>query len=139
MKQSILLILLLPACTIRPLEITHAGGGITRSLGGSLLTKSQQSTASYIGADGTSMSYSETGKDEVTGARALMQSYAGVKIAGFLRDSTIAKDKGDVAVAKKEIQSGTEKAAIAADVEKTKITAETAETAIESGVPIGGQ
>ena len=136
MKTSLIFIIFLNSCNIRPFEVTSARGTITKSLGMSVLTKSTKSLASITSPNGSSISYQEEGKDEVSGAKTLINSYAGIKVASFLKDTTIAKDNNAASVSRADIRSEVSKADIAAGVDKAKLATEVQKEAINSGVEV---
>lgn len=127
-------IILLPNCNIRPFTYTSVKGNTTKSLGMSVLTKAQQSVASITSPDGETISFSETGKDETTGAISIARTYGTIKVADFLKQRENAKTNASASVEKASIKSQTDQAAIAADVEKARTAAEVQKEAIGAGV-----
>ena len=118
------LLLFITSCNVRPFSSVRADGTTIYSLGGSVLTKSKISYASITLPDGSKMEYNETGKDEVAGPAMLAKTWAGVKVAEFIKDTTVSKDVTEASVAKAQIKSTTDSQAISAGVKKAKIAAE---------------
>jgi len=107
----------LTSCTVKPFTVTSAATAtaparVVRSLGGSILTKAGQETASMTLPDGTQMSYSVKKKTEVSVPNAYI---AGQVIEGV----------ADIAAGVSNTSTAAEvsKAGIAADVSKTQIEA----------------
>lgn len=92
------------ACTVKPFTVTTGKGSTYRSLGGSIMTKSKTELASMTLPDGTTMSYSTTGKNEVSVPNAVIAG----SVAETLSGDWLASDT----------------AATAAEVSKTQITAD---------------
>lgn len=92
------------ACTVKPFAVTTTKGSTYRSLGGSIMTKAKTELASMTLPDGTTMSYSTTGKNEVSVPNAVIAG----SVAETLSGDWLASDT----------------AATAAEVSKTQITAD---------------
>lgn len=96
MKTILLLSLLcLTSCTLHPLIYTNPQGANIVSLGGSVMTKSKTESASLTLADGTTMSYSTTGKNETTVPTAIIAG----SVATSLADTQAVTDQADTAAA----------------------------------------
>lgn len=95
------LMLCVTSCTLHPVIYKGRDGAHVVSLGGSVMTKSKTETASLSLPDGTTMSYSTTGKNETSVPNALIA--------------------GSVATSLADTQAVTDQAASAAAVKTTKI------------------
>lgn len=107
-----LCLLLLSSCTINPTLYTDAKGRDVVTLGGSILTKVKAESASIARPDGTTLSFTRSGKNEV--------SVPNAYIAG-----QVAEGLADIAagVSSTSIAAEVSKAGMAADVSKTQIEA----------------
>jgi hypothetical protein len=106
------LVLLLCSCTVNPTVMTLKNGRELVTLGGSVGTKADYETATITRPDGTVLSYSRHGKDEVAIPRAYMQARLGEalgRVAG--------------SVTKHAATNETRRVLGAQDVEKVRITA----------------
>lgn len=92
------------ACTVKPFTVTTTKGSTYRSLGGSIMTKAKTEIAAMTLPDGTTMSYSTTGKNEVSVPNAVVAG----SVAETLSGDWLASDT----------------AATAAEVSKTQIAAD---------------
>ena len=113
MKQIILLLLALPACTVHP--FIRSGPDVV-SLGGSIFTKSSSERASYSGPLG-SLTYSTTGKDE-TVIPGKIANYYGIKAAANAATSMLRTTESTKRVlGEQEVsKTATNKAAASADL-----------------------
>lgn len=104
MKPIVIILsaLALCACTVHPFTYRDASRDIA-SLGGSIMTKSKTESATLTKPDGTTMSYTSNGKNEVSVPNNMIAAGLATDLAG--------------------IQAGVTNTSTAADVSKAKISA----------------
>lgn len=106
---------MLASCTMNPTLYKDAKGRDVVTLGGSLLTKVKAESASITRPDGTVLTYTRSGKNEVSVPNAYIAGQVAESLAGIAAEVTNVKTAADVS-----------KVGIAADVSKTKIEADKA-------------
>lgn len=107
-----LLLIMHSACTINPTLYTDAKGRDVVTLGGSLLTKVKAESASITRPDGTTLSFTRSGKNEVSVPNAYIAGQVAEGLADIAAGVSNVKTAADVS-----------KAGIAADVTKSQIEA----------------
>lgn len=88
------------SCTVHPI-VTESAGKVTVSMGGSILTSTVSEIAQVTTRDGTTVTYSITGKDETAVPKTLIISRGGValaKAAGAAKNSAVLPAIGGAAV-----------------------------------------
>ena len=88
MKLAILILIpLLPCCSVNPFVTTTKSGTEIASLGGSFFSKSKAEMGEIVKADGTRISYAKTGKNEVSGVTSSIASWAMGQAAQAVSDN----------------------------------------------------
>lgn len=116
------------SCTINPIVYTDAKGRDAAWLGGSVGTKADYETASITRPDGTVITHSRHGKDEVAIPRAYMQARLGEalgRVAGSVTKNA-ANNATRQALSKDAVESTRITAPLDAQTEQARIAAESA-------------
>ena len=120
MKTTLLLLLipLLPACTVNPFVATTSSGTHVASLGLSFLSKARAEFGEIKQADGSTISYGRTGKNEVSVANSYTAMLGSVELGKAVSNNTTSVLKSKE-VTTRQAQAGAE-ATKQAQIQATK-------------------